>query len=314
MDTAKSMGLTTLVNLLNRTDLGRSDLQGPGPFTFFAPTSEALASIDFESMSSVSLDNLLKYHVVRTQIPSGLYGLRGRRFLSTEYSSHYLGLEGRWPESYRLHSETGNAALVNQYYVHQSHGCDGPQGCEIECSNGVIYFVDAVLIPQVGIPTMDIVETIEKAGLTTLVNYLEQVNLTSLLQGPGPFTLFASTNRALLNENCGECSFHLQEIMPYNIVERSLPTSELTNETVSTLYKDHYHSVNHTLRLLVDIDTEVPGDAVFWFRVESENFGDSESHMVTPGIMCTNGVVYIQETLQQPHIPGGLYDTATQTI
>lgn len=295
MDTAKTLGLTTLVDLLNRTDLGRSDLQGPGPFTFFAPTNEALASIDLESMSSVSLENLLKYHVVRTQIPPGLSDRR--QFLSTEFDSHYLSIEYDGLR-HRLHSETGNAALVNRSVAELEYGCGG-QGCGLEatCSNGVIFVVDAVLIPQDGSPTMDIVETIEKAGLTSMVNCLEQANLTSLLQGPGPFTLFASTNGAL--SNCFDCSDHLQEMMPYNIVERSLPTSELTNESVSTLYKDQYHSLNHTLRLLVDVDTEVPGDAAFLFRVEADQTADSASRMVTPGIMCTNGVVYIQEQVLQ---------------
>lgn len=312
--------MTTLVDLLNRTDLGGSDLQGPGPFTFFAPTNDALASIDFESMSSVSVENLLKYHIVRAQIP---YMLEfkyhsGHRLLSTEYNSHYLGFEANWHyASYRLNSETGNAALVNRSNAERDYGCGQGCGIEASCSNGMIYVVDAVLIPQDGNPTMDIVETIEKAGLTTMVSYLEQANLKSLLHGPGPFTLFAATNLALEHQNHQKRSDLLQELMPYNIVARSLPTSQLTTETVSTLYKDHYHSQNHTLRLLVDTDTDFPGDAVFSFLVNSER--DSShwvSDVITPGIMCSNGVVYIKETLQVPELgrPGGLYDTSIQTI
>lgn len=291
MDTAKTLGLTTLVDLLNRTDLGRSDLQGPGPFTFFAPTNEALASIDLESMSSVSLENLLKYHVVRAQIP--LERFDRREFLSTEFDSHYLSIDYREPfEYYRLHSETGNAALVNRSDAEEIYGCGG-QGCYVEatCSNGVIFVVDAVLIPQDGSPTMDIVETIEKAGLTSMVNCLEQANLTSLLQGPGPFTLFASTNRALRGE-----LYHCQDIMLYNIVDRSLPTSELTDETVSTL------SEHHPLRLHPLVDTDFPGNVAFGVLVSADGRADTSSRLVTPGIACTNGVVYIQEWVQVPAI------------
>ncbi len=61
---------STLVTALKAADLV-SALQGAGPFTVFAPTNDAFAKIDAETLSSLleeknqkALENILTYHVI----------------------------------------------------------------------------------------------------------------------------------------------------------------------------------------------------------------------------------------------------------
>ena len=64
---------------------------------------------------------------------------------------------------------------------------------DIECSNGVIHVIDTVLVPD---KIMNIVQTAQYYGFSTLVTALQAANLVSTLEGPGPFTVFAPTNAA----------------------------------------------------------------------------------------------------------------------
>ena len=65
---------STLVTALKAADLV-SALQGDGPFTVFAPTNDAFAKIDTETLNSLleeknqkALANILTYHVVSGKI------------------------------------------------------------------------------------------------------------------------------------------------------------------------------------------------------------------------------------------------------
>merc|ERR1712176_800362 len=67
---------------------------------------------------------------------------------------------------------------------------------DIECSNGVIHVIDAVLLPLVTL-VPDIVETAISAGnFTVLVEALQTAGLVDALKGAGPFTVFAPTDAA----------------------------------------------------------------------------------------------------------------------
>ena len=65
---------STLVTALKAADLVEA-LQGVGPFTVFAPTNDAFAKIDSETLNSLlekdnqkSLANILTYHVISSKI------------------------------------------------------------------------------------------------------------------------------------------------------------------------------------------------------------------------------------------------------
>merc|ERR1712232_937193 len=68
------------------------------------------------------------------------------------------------------------------------------EAADVECSNGVIHVIDAVVLPPT---TVDIVATAQGTGThTVLVEALTKANLVTALQGTGPFTVFAPTDAA----------------------------------------------------------------------------------------------------------------------
>jgi uncharacterized surface protein with fasciclin (FAS1) repeats len=78
-------------------------------------------------------------------------------------------------------------------------GSASVSAADIECSNGVIHVIDAVLLPSELLlpPVLDIVETAISAGnFTVLVEALQTAGLVDALKGAGPFTVFAPTDAA----------------------------------------------------------------------------------------------------------------------
>lgn len=155
-------------------------LLGAGAITIFAPTNEAfddagivVANTDMETLASV-----LTYHVV------------GAKVLSSEIPSNAMTLNGK----YINFSITDNGNFIN--------GDTEITVVDIEEGNGVVHVIDNVLMP----PTGNIVETaIALSGdgeFTSLIAALQRTadegdeNLIAILNGDGPFTVFAPTNAA----------------------------------------------------------------------------------------------------------------------
>jgi uncharacterized surface protein with fasciclin (FAS1) repeats len=133
---------TTLVAAVKAANLV-STLQGPGPFTVFAPVNDA-----FENLPAGTVDNLLKpenkatltkvltYHVV-----SGTYDFKalsalikkGKNTLKT-VSGGTLTFKMNGERNIVVMDENGNTTNINTYDVYQS--------------NGVIHSIDTVLLPK----------------------------------------------------------------------------------------------------------------------------------------------------------------------
>ncbi|MFN2528275.1 MAG: fasciclin domain-containing protein [Candidatus Baltobacteraceae bacterium] len=119
-------------------------LQGPGPFTVFAPTDEAFAALPAGMLDTVMkpenkklLAGVLAYHVVagrldfaalQNQINAG----HGKAILKTVNGSN-LTAAMNGPRNITLTDDKGNVAHVSTYDVYQS--------------NGVIQIIDRVLMP-----------------------------------------------------------------------------------------------------------------------------------------------------------------------
>jgi uncharacterized surface protein with fasciclin (FAS1) repeats len=130
VDTAVAAGsFKTLAKLLTDADLV-TIMKSPGPFTVFAPTDEAFAKVPKETLDALAKDKaklqaVLKYHV-----------------LTSKWTSDDLKLvkstgtaEGR-PVAF---GATGGTITVNGAKVIKAN---------IDCTNGMIHVIDAVLIPK----------------------------------------------------------------------------------------------------------------------------------------------------------------------
>lgn len=161
----------TLVSAVKAAGLVET-LSGPGPFTVFAPTDEAFAKLPEGTIESLLADkpkltSILTYHVV----PGSLTAkeVTASRFLATVNGASLAvsSVDG---------ARVDNAAIVKT---------------DIQCANGTIHVIDAVVLPK------DLIETALAAGqFNTLAKALEAAGLIETLRGAGPFTVFAPTDEA----------------------------------------------------------------------------------------------------------------------
>ncbi len=128
---ALAVGLGTLGGALDAAGL-LPTLDGDGPFTVFAPTTEAFASVDPDALETIASDPeglltpTLLHHVVE--------GSFDRDALS-ESGTTLTSLAGE-----RLDLELdGDTLLVNGVRIADA---------EVVASNGVVFVIDAVLVPQ----------------------------------------------------------------------------------------------------------------------------------------------------------------------
>jgi transforming growth factor-beta-induced protein len=210
VETAVEAGtFQTLVTAVQAADLA-STLQGPGPFTVFAPTDAAFDDLPAGALEALladtqALTEVLLYHVVPGRILAS--DLEDGQIVTTA--------EGR---PFRVTLSGG--ARVNGVDVVQT---------DIEATNGVIHVIDAVLIP-----VEDNVDTAIDAGFNTLVEAVQAANLEGVLRSAGPFTIFAPTDEAFdaLPEGALEGLLTdpeaLATVLTYHVVAGRLFSSDLS--------------------------------------------------------------------------------------
>ncbi len=159
----------------------RSTLEGPGPFTIFAPDNAAFTaffnnSADFDELSDVpttTLQSLLLYHVLGTEVTS------------SALANGYV----------KTAANNGNGSSLDAYVSADEVEVNGvalnTAALDIEVDNGVIHGLQGVL----SLPTVaDLASFNPTFG--NLTTALGQENLVETLNGTGPFTVLAPTNDA----------------------------------------------------------------------------------------------------------------------
>lgn len=225
--------LSTLVAALQQANLV-SALEADGPFTVFAPTNAAFQALldsndNWNTLSDIpaaTLDAVLKYHVVS-----------GTAAKSTDLSDgQVIGtLNG---ENITVDLSNGvNITTIAEQSV-------GVTTADVEASNGVVHFVDEVMLPFAP-ATPDITElAIATPDLSTLVAALQQTNLVGALQADGPFTVFAPTNAAfqdLLDSNPAWNQLSdipndvLSNVLLFHVTSGKITSGDLSDTYVNTL-------------------------------------------------------------------------------
>lgn len=131
VQTAVDAKFTTLAMLLDKAGLVDA-LQGPGPFTVFAPTDAAFAKLDKATLDSLlkpenkdKLASILKYHVV----PGRIFAEGAVKAASAKT------LQGS-PVAIKA---SGGKVMINASTVATA---------DINATNGVIHVIDTVLMPK----------------------------------------------------------------------------------------------------------------------------------------------------------------------
>jgi uncharacterized surface protein with fasciclin (FAS1) repeats len=271
---------STLVSLLNATELLPA-LDGPGPLTLFAPTNAAFEVLGLDPNTPLeTIQQVLLYHVVGSEVPL------------TEGAMSYITLNG----AELVVTVIGTSAMVNDASIEASE----------PASNGIIYEIDAVLLPPTEPTTPPVTEptsapltpapvpepntpspvasgdTIEAIiqtipELSTLVSVLDATGLLPELGGPGPLTLFAPTNAA----------FEALNLPP------DTPVEVVTNVLL-------YHVVGGQIDLAVGSVpyTALNGDELVVTVSESERTVNTAN--IGETYPASNGVVYIIDAVLFP--------------
>ena len=219
---ASSTGIhNSLVNAVLQAELLLT-LEGPGPFTLFAPTDQAFveAGIDLAALDTpqgkATLQDILLYHVVSEEIPA----------MNVTECMTSVTANGQ-PVAFSLQ----NGAMINDANITMT---------DVIASNGYIHVIDKVLTPTDN--PNDIPRTAQCTGIhDNLVAGVIQAELLETLQGPGPFTIFAPTDQAFadagidlgaLDNPAGKQT--LSDILLYHVVSGEVPSSNVTECMTAT--------------------------------------------------------------------------------
>ena len=214
--TAQSTGIhDSLVAAVIQAEL-LATLQGPGPFTVFAPTDQAFADAGIDladfttSEGKATLSDILLYHVVSADVPAANV---------TECMT--ADAANGQPLSFTV----AGGVMVNDANVVLT---------DVISTNGLIHVIDKVLMPT-DTPN-DIPRTAQCTGLhNSLVAGVIQAELLETLQGDGPFTVFAPTDQAFADAGIDlaaldtpEGKATLSDILLYHVVEGDVPAANIT--------------------------------------------------------------------------------------
>ncbi|MEO5922756.1 MAG: fasciclin domain-containing protein [Bryobacteraceae bacterium] len=138
-----SAQLSTFASLIKVAGLDDT-LEGPGPFTVFAPTDAAFTKLPFATIDVLRmpvhkdmLTKVLTYHVVEGKLSRPLLlrrieeGHGTAQIRTVGGHTLWLSMQG---EEFLLRDEQGNFAKITQTDIRQS--------------NGVIHVIDAVVMPK----------------------------------------------------------------------------------------------------------------------------------------------------------------------
>ena len=245
--------LTTLVAAVKAAGLVDT-LNGPGPFTIFAPANSAFAKLPAGTVDTLvkpenkaTLSSILTYHVIA-----------GKKLSSKDLAKmkSLTTVEG---EQLKV-SVSGSKISIN--------GTTKVVLADVQVANGTVFIIDSVLMPAkpaagtpvatesdaaaVGVPAtgagslkgmaVDPAATAASNNpqLTTLVAAVKAAGLVDTLNGPGPFTIFAPVNSAFAKLPAGtvdtlvkpENKDKLTSILTYHVVAgKKLSSADLAKMT-----------------------------------------------------------------------------------
>ncbi|RUS90995.1 hypothetical protein EGW08_001212 [Elysia chlorotica] len=263
---AGDLGLTELVDLVVKAGL-KDTLESAGPFTVFGPTNDAFSSLPGwvkEQISNVTvLGEILKFHVLPGKVES--------KSLSNELQVPTV--EGR---KLRINLYTKDSKTV------ATAQCAPVDLSRVDqtASNGILHVLDAVMIPPAG----DLIATAASLPMfSTLVKAVTVAGLVPTLNGPGPFTLFAPTDKAFgkippgLLEKLLENPPELAKVLKYHVLSGTFCSAGLSSGDVTTL----------------------DGRNVA-INVSSDGVVVNESKVIYADGSVTNGVVHVIDTVLLP--------------
>lgn len=242
------------------------DLQEKGPLTVFAPSDDAFASLPSKMAMDLlrpenkeKLATILKYHVVSAKVAA-------KDAVQLESAMTLAG------EFVRISIRDGRLAVNDANVVIN----------DLEASNGIIHVIDKVLLP----PASDIVATAAAASnLKTLVAAVKAAGLVETLQGEGPFTVLAPSDKAFKK-------------LPHGTLESLLKPEN--KHKLQAILKYHVLSGRRTSRNFAHWSGTRAIDGNFLKYTSRHPLTFNSSKVVQADINASNGVIHIIDSVLMP--------------
>jgi transforming growth factor-beta-induced protein len=269
---SKNGSFTVLVAALQEAELVET-LEGEGPFTVFAPTDDAFAALLEELditaadlLAHPQLSEVLLFHVVSGKV------------MSTDLTN---GMMAETVQSESLKVDLMNGVMINDSKVVTA---------DLEATNGVIHVIDKVLVPSTFKLEVeedkDIVDiALGNPDFSMLVSLLQEAELVSVLQGEGPFTVFAPTNAAF-EQLLMDLDITASELMAQPDLSKVLLYHVLSGKVMSTDLVDGMMAATVNGN---DITVDL-----------SEGVMINNSSVISADIEATNGVVHVIDRILVP--------------
>ena len=255
---------STLVAALTKADLVKT-LQGPGPYTVFAPNNDAFTKAKITSLDGLSkeaLSPILLYHVLGAKV-----------------------LEGDIKTG---QTEVGTAGGPKMYITKNASGVFINGGTKViktnvDASNGVVHVLDNVLLD---IPSKTITKYVVDAdNFSTLESLVIRAGLADLLTS-GAYTVFAPTNAAFdeLFKTVNPATLttaQIKNILEYHVVAGRVFSPELSNGEVA---------MANGGKVTIDLTN----------GVSVKGKSSAASKVTIANVMATNGVIHAIDKVLLP--------------
>ena len=241
-----------------------STLEGPGPFTVFAPNDDAFAAagIDLVALDTPegkeTLTDILLHHVYSGSVPASAVtdGMMAEMFNGDKVAFTNDGTT----------VTVGGATVIT---------------ADVIASNGIIHVIDKVLMPPSDIPT-----TAGNTGIhNTLVNAVVQANLLTTLSGDGPFTVFAPTDQAFTDAGVDltaldtpEGNQALANILQYHVISGEVPASGVTD----------------------CLSADAVNGQPLSFTVGDSGVMVNDANVITTDVITSNGLIHVIDKVLTP--------------
>jgi len=324
-----SEDFTTLNAALEAAEL-YGVLDGAGPFTVFAPTDEAFKKLPKGVLSYLlkkpeTLGEVLKYHVIA-----------GAKVRSNDLSANQKvnSFSGE-----KLDIRAG--CLKSRTVTVPCPPCGGWQVCgctpskrsecldngveinggtrvikaNVNADNGIVHVIDTVLVPPslteavktiaeeaTKITIQDVVVASDQ--FTTLEKAIKKADLLGVLDGEGPFTVFAPTDRAFAKVPDPVIKYllanplMLADVLKYHVVDPK------AGKVRSGALPKGQSEANTLLGEKVQVDKQCFDD-----DCKQISLAINDSYVVTPNVEAFNGIIHILDSvLIPPSLQGAVND------
>jgi transforming growth factor-beta-induced protein len=188
---------STLISALTGAGLDER-LSGKGPFTLFAPSNAAFAKLPTEVLAKLllpenraTLKQVLSYHVVGGLMPAS--GIRESDSDSLEGAKIHFALKNGAPTVNGATIVAKDIAAANGVI----HGIDSvlvPPDVDLNALPGTLPSVEPTAVPAAGASLLQTLA--DEHDFTKLLAAIDSTGMKNMLEGQGPFTIFAPSDDA----------------------------------------------------------------------------------------------------------------------